>query len=267
MTMIAAPDVAGDNNSYAGANRRSSTPSVRADEIFGLSQARSNFTPVTRDAATTTSLVRNSILGLAAVSSIFAGLVSPAQAENAATTSLVRRNEVREAAWWETGPEELGIADGGHESGSPAALAADDLKSWLTMTDSEVSALCGFSRRSLVNWRNGAAAYGASSRRLFSIHALVGHLVAKLGERGALLWFGVDNGAGETRLAALSRGEDGLRRVLTLAEPVLFPEMASQRLDFDSGLDDRAASAFMASAGDRSVDETEPLRRVRKLSN
>lgn len=250
---------------YAGSST-SRTNSEIAERIFATAGPSPYSTPITREPAAPRAVVRNSLIGLATATSIFAGGVSsPAAA--ATTISPVRRaNEVRQGTWWESARETLRAVRADGESPSSAATAADDLKEWLALSDTEVSEICGFSRRSLLNWRNGAAAHGTSSRRLFSIHALVGHLMSALGPARAGLWLGMDDGTGLSRLDALGADSDGIRRVLTQAEPLLFAELPA-RDDFDSGLTDAEAARVMMSA--RSEEEaapTAPVRRVRSLS-
>ena len=179
-------------------------------------------TPSSRD------LVRGSIATLAAIGSLFA---SPAVAvavpqETGTTVSL--------------NPAELGRTNAGRSSATVSrharrhalgridpVRAVDDLKRWLHMNDTAVANACGFSRRSLTNWRGGGGTYDAASRRLFAVHALVGNLIQVLGDVRTGLWLGVDDGTGvgRSRQEALN-ADDGFRKVLTQAAPLLFPELA-----------------------------------------
>lgn len=244
------------------------TNSEIAERIFAAAGSGPYSTPVTREPSAPRAVVRNSLIGLAAATSIFASDVSfSAVAETGTMISPMRRaNEVRNGTWWESVPERLREVRANGVAPSSAAAAADDLKEWLRLSDTEVAGLCGFSRRSLLNWRNGAGAHGTSSRRLFSIHALVGHLMTALGPPRAGLWLGMDDGMGLSRLDALGANDDGVRRVLTQAQPLLFGEVPTGD-DFDSGLTDAEAARVMMSV--RTEDEpaqTSPVRRVRRPS-
>lgn len=246
----------------------SRTNSEIAEMIFAAAESSPYSTPVTREPSAPRTVVRNSLIGLAAATSIFAGDVSSsAVVETGTIISPVRRaNEVRQGTWWESAPERLGEIRANGVAPSSAATAADDLKKWLTLSDTEVAELCGFSRRSLLNWRNGAGAHGTSSRRLLSIHALIGHLMTAVGPARAGLWLGMDDGTGLTRLDALRANDDGMRRVLTQAEPLLFGEVPA-RGDFDSGLTDaEAARVMMSVRTDEEPAQTSPVRRVRRPS-
>lgn len=106
---------------------------------------------------------------------------------------------------------------------SSATAAVEGLKVWLQLTDAEVAELAGFSRRTLTNWRSGANSYTASSRKLFSLHAFVAHLITNLGVAGTRLWLALDDGTGRSRLLALYDNEDSTRNVMTLTEDLLFP--------------------------------------------
>ncbi|MDN4643916.1 hypothetical protein [Arthrobacter sp. PsM3] len=126
--------------------------------------------------------------------------------------------------------------------------AVDDLGEWLQLTDTQVAQLCNISRRTLGNWRNAGGAYGASSRHLLAVHAFVSQLVAAQGVERTRLWLAMSSDEGTDRLARLSQGADGLRNVLTLAEPLLFPASApAKKLVDDDDLDAYGEPPFDAS--------------------
>lgn len=258
-----------DETRIASPARRTNAGS--ADEIFAAATSNATWmAAATRDRAVPKNVVRSSLIGLAAATSIFAGgVVSPAGAETTTNISPARRtNEVRQSNWWESTRERLQDASAKRERGSTsdsAALAADDLKDWLALSDSDVANLCGFSRRTLLNWRTGTSApHGTSSRRLFAVHALIGHLLDSVGPDRTRLWLEMDDGAGLSRLDALGTGDEGVRRVLTQAEPLLFSFMPP-RENFDSGLTDAEAARVAISARGEAVPPgTVPIRRVRR---
>jgi len=104
-----------------------------------------------------------------------------------------------------------------------AVQAVDDLAAWLQISATEVAEIGRFARRNLSNWRAGSGAYGASSRHLLSVHALVSQLINALGQDRARLWLAAGTANGQPRLDRLAVGEDGLREVFAAAEPMLFP--------------------------------------------
>lgn len=258
-----------DDTRIASPARRTNVGS--ADQIFASATSNATWVmPATRERAMPKNVVRSSLIGLAAATSIFAGgVTSPAAAETTTNISPARRtNEVRQSTWWESTREKLQDASakrGGGAVSDSAALAADDLKDWLALSDSDVANLCGFSRRTLLNWRTGASApHGNSSRRLFAIHALIGHLLDSAGPDRTRLWLEMDDGTGLSRLDALGAGDEGVRRVLTQAEPLLFSFMPP-RENFDSGLTDAEAARIAISARGEAVPPgTIPIRRVRR---
>lgn len=107
--------------------------------------------------------------------------------------------------------------------------AVDDLGEWLQLTDTQAAQLGNISRRTLSNWRNAGGAYGASSRHLLAVHAFISQLVATQGVERARLWLAMNWDEGTDRLAHLSQGSEGLRNVLSLAEPLLFPASTPAR--------------------------------------
>jgi len=241
------------------------TPSEAAAKLFASVGPLAVSTPLSSGPSGPRARVRNSILGLTAVSTILVGAIAPSVAAEGTTAySLVRRqNQVRENSWWEVLGAESGIANSSSTPTPPAAVAADQLKEWLSLNDSELADLCGFSRRSLLNWRNGGGVYGASSRRLFAIHALIGHIAVRLGSERAMLWLNAGDIVGVSRLQALADGEDGIRRVLSQAEPIIFPEFA-KRANFESGVSDAEAASVMVEASRAEVSSSSPVRRARK---
>lgn len=104
-----------------------------------------------------------------------------------------------------------------------ALKAVQELQSWLSISASEVTRLGGFARRNLSNWQTGRGAYGASSRHLLAVHALVSQLVKVQGREGALLWLNAPFDQNRTRIDVLHQGKEGLLSVLQQAEPLLFP--------------------------------------------
>lgn len=148
-----------------------------------------------------------------------------------------------------------------------ALIAADDLRRWLSLTAGEVAELGGFARRSLANWQNGRGAYGASSRYLLSVHALVEGLVRSLGESAALLWLQTPINNGRSALDLLRDGEPGLRTVLVRAEPLLFRAgtPASQVVSWDD-LSETADDETVAYIGPASPEEfaARPVSRRRR---
>jgi len=129
-------------------------------------------------------------------------------------------------------------ADRDRRMASAAVSAVDDLGEWLQLTDSQVAQLGKVSRRTLSNWRNTGGAYGASSRHLLSVHALVAQLIASQGIEKTRLWLAMGTDTGIDRLELLSQGPEGLRQVLGLADPLIFPAKATaSRLVDDDDLE------------------------------
>jgi len=110
---------------------------------------------------------------------------------------------------------------------SPVEMV-DDLRAWLDLSsDAAVADLGGFSRRSLTNWRNGGAAYGASTRRLAMVHALVQRLRTSLSDEAVVrLWLNADSGDGRSRQELL-RTDDGMRALISEASALLFARPVS----------------------------------------
>lgn len=148
--------------------------------------------------------------------------------------------------------------------------AVDDLCEWLQLTDTQVAQLGGVSRRTLSNWRNSGGAYGASSRHLLAVHAFVSQLVLTEGVERARLWLAMTSAGSEDRLTRLSQGPEGLRQVLQLAEPILFPPAAPSRklVDEDDLEAESEASARQVTVENQSRDTrfAAPPRRPRNLA-
>lgn len=147
--------------------------------------------------------------------------------------------------------------------------AVDDLAEWLHLTDSQVAQLGNVSRRTLGNWRNAGGAYGSSSRHLLAVHAFVSQLVAVQGIERTRLWLALGTDDGTDRVARIGQGAEGLRHVLALAEPLLFPTLQGPR----RLVDDEDLEAFGQPGIDQvSVDQNSaegfvaPPRRPRTIS-
>lgn len=262
-----------------GSTNKSSSGPLREFESTSLSpgeadpsalSARATGTPVSLD------FWRASMVGIAAFSALLApGTISPASAETG--TALVQSPRVNHPRA-ETGSN-LPSATEREVSSSwrpkrasgrgTEDQAVNDLKVWLLLNDSDIAELCGVSRRSLTNWRNGTSAYGASLRRLYSVHALVSHLGEVLGLDRALLWLSADDGTKTdmSRVMRLAEGEHGIRLILTQAEPILFPKTAPYgSFDVNAGLSEAEISQLMASARSDDAIPGGPPRRPRKIT-
>ena len=125
--------------------------------------------------------------------------------------------------------------------------AVEDIKMWLSLNDGEVAELCGFSRRSLLNWRKGSDAYGASTRKLLAVHALVSSLNSNWGSGTTRLWFEGPDVRGKSRLESIATEVDGLRLAIADVSGVLFVRPSSYNAaDVNAGMTDKEVSAVMA---------------------
>ena len=233
------------------------TPSSIDDRVAARVPTQST-TPLTRFTA-----FGNVLIGAAASSSLFFGGMVGAYSESATTivTTYVQGAEHG------TSIVRQGQRDTPHSDDvirEPAVLRmVDDLKGWLELPDSELSSLIGVSRRSVTNWRSGVAAYPSSSRRVTTVHALVGRLVESLGDAGlARLWLSAESEPGKTRLALLAEGETGIGRVLNEGANVFFSRPASVGLD--SGLSDQETVRVVGTARAGSDPARSAPRRVRR---
>lgn len=241
------------------------TPSSAAARLFVSSRTSSTSTPLVSPSGGAR-FVRNSLLRLTAIGTAIGTVLAPyspvgAQTTNSSWTSNVPAAPPRYVAASQTSDnpdlEPIGL---------PGVFrASEELKEWLALTDTELAELCGVSRRTVLNWRKGGGTHGISSRRLLSIHALVGHLAARLGSISqAMLWLDTADEDGRSRLEKVASGEQGIRRVLRAAEPILFPEVVESR-HFDSGLSDEEASSIVAQVAAVQPPSSAPVRRVRNL--
>ena len=161
------------------------------------------------------------------------------------------------------------------ERRDPALPSHDDaltqIANWLQMSDGEMAELVGVSRRTVVNWHAGRGGYGATTRKLFSTHALISQLVMKEGLERTRLWLNsLASDGTKTRLQMMASGADGFAAVLRQAEPILFPTSVPPRPEVDNAdrdlSSDEAQSAALAD-GPRLPEafKFEP-RRPRRLS-
>ena len=220
-------------------------------------------TPLTR-----LGTIGNVLVGAAASGSVLlagVGVVQPAAAT--AITSSYRQTTEQGAPK----PRERRIAEGKAEVESLAPVGTDDstplnmiedLKRWLDLADEDVSTLAGVARRTLTNWRSGAAAYSSSTRRVATVHALVHRLVETVGPSNTRLWLNEEIEPGQNRLHALGDGEPGIARVLEDGASLIFARPT--RTDFDSGLSDREAADATVAARRQVSPKSAPARRVRR---
>lgn len=262
-----------------GSTNKSHMAALRGLDQVDVSIREAGFSPPPSGASGTPVSMdfwRSSMAGIAAFGALLAVPATASLAAAEAGTALVQHRRVNEPRM-ETGTNassppvremalvkrsKRGLGRGAEEQ------AVDDLKVWLLLNDSDVAELCGVSRRSLTNWRQGTSAYGASSRRLYSLHALVGHLGKVLGPDRAFLWLHADDGTetGTSRVERLG-SEDGIRRILTQAEPILFPKTAPYgSFDVNAGLSEAEISEVLASARGMGAVPGGAPRRPRKVT-
>lgn len=141
-----------------------------------------------------------------------------------------------------------GRADPGPKSAASDAI--EDLKDWLQLNDSELSTLTGISRRSITNWRSGASAYGATTRNLFGLHALIGSLRTHLDEAGTLLWLVASQFEGHlSALELLADDPEQLSTVVTKALPLILPTELQPRVEhFDEEHEQRLLAELRSDA-------------------
>jgi hypothetical protein len=89
--------------------------------------------------------------------------------------------------------------------------------------------MCGFSRRSLANWRAGLEPYPKTTRGLFEIHSFVAGLIDRLTLKGTRLWLaeplpGADASIGSRR-DLLLQGLDALPFLFRQADTLLFEKV------------------------------------------
>ena len=143
-----------------------------------------------------------------------------------------------------------------------ALRAAEELGSWLGMTEEHIADISGFSRRNYSNWRAGQGSYVKTVRGLFEIHALVSGLVQELGTSKAVAWLGLPAPSGQPRRLLLAT-EEGRAQLSREMSKLLFAEVGREQLvaDFE---DDREGAALVHRTSEAdALGHTPPLRRRR----
>jgi hypothetical protein len=158
-----------------------------------------------------------------------------------------------------------------------AAFAAQQLATWLRLSETETARIGNFSRGTLANWRRGRGAYGSSSRHLLSVYALISQLVRLQGLERASLWLQGDAGSGTSRLDRLAAGSEGLQEVLASAEPLIFASISPAKVAISADHDarrrpdgnvmtpDEEDAAFLSSVMRRRGDFAAPPIRPRHI--
>lgn len=236
----------------------SSTPSYRMSSLTAGTIHRS-ITPLTEFK------FRNALIGFATTGAILVGSLFGAPTVLETTTaSAIRQVPDRPT------PDSMGTAAiparalvaTGRQS-TPVEMA-DDLRVWLDLpSDAAVADLGGFSRRSLTNWRNGGSAYGASTRRLAMVHALVRQLRTSFGDEALVrLWLSADSGDGRSRQAILGT-DDGMRALITQASALLFARPVP--LDTETAMTESEQARIVAAArGSEPRSPIAPRRALRR---
>lgn len=225
----------------------SATPSINLEKLESRRDAHEGGTPIARR------VLRGSIVGVAAFGSMLAGTTAATGA--AGETGTVSNRSALSQKHSQALPA---------QPSTRAMRSADELKDWLSLSDAELAKACGFSRRTLLNWRKGTSAYGVSSRRLFALHALVGNLRAVLGPERALTWLNGSFGD-VSRLEAVATGDPRrLREVTDEAAAILFETPRPAR-DFDSGLTQNEEAALVLGAQPARQIASSPPVRARRI--